>query len=89
LAVIEPLLQGFPARKFILIGDSAEQDPEVYGMLARRYPDQVVQVYIRDVTDEPADAPRYQAAFRDLPPDKWQLFHDPASLSWPVDPPTQ
>ena len=80
LAVIEPLLQGFPARRFILIGDSGEQDPEVYGVLARRYPDQVVQVYIRDVTDEPADAPRYQAAFRDLPPDKWQLFHDPASL---------
>jgi phosphatidate phosphatase APP1 len=89
LSVIEPLLQGFPARTFILVGDSGEKDPEIYGGVARRFPKQVLRIYIRDVTGEPADAPRYQDAFRDVPTDTWQLFNDPATLSWPGRPSTR
>jgi phosphatidate phosphatase APP1 len=89
LSEIEPLIRSFPQRKFILVGDSGEKDPEVYGVVARRYAEQVVRIYIRDVTDEPANAPRYQDAFRDVPSEKWRLFHDPATLSWPVEPPTR
>jgi phosphatidate phosphatase APP1 len=78
--VIVPLLQQFPKRKFILIGDSGERDPEIYAALARKYPKQIVRIYIRDVTDESADKERYVKAFRDVPPGRWQIFRDPNEL---------
>jgi hypothetical protein len=83
LSIIEPLFQDFPARRFILVGDSGEKDPETYGTLARNHPGQIIGIYIRDVTNEPRDAPRYREAFRDVPSEKWQLFDDPATLQWP------
>ena len=33
MRAIEPILQAFPQRRFILIGDSGEQDPEIYTLL--------------------------------------------------------
>jgi phosphatidate phosphatase APP1 len=80
---IEPLLQAFPQRKFVLVGDSGERDPEVYGELARRYSAQVVRVYIRDITDEPRTAPRYLTAFAEVSPQVWHLFTDPGDLQLP------
>jgi phosphatidate phosphatase APP1 len=85
LNAIEPLIKDFPDRKFILVGDSGEKDPEAYATLARYHPAQVLSICIRDVTDEPADSPRYREAFRDVPPAKWQLFRDPATLDWPSE----
>jgi phosphatidate phosphatase APP1 len=72
--LIEPLLKQFPRRQFIMIGDSGERDPEIYGALARKYPQQVVGIYIRDVTEEPARAERYQKAFLGVPRGRWQIF---------------
>ena len=83
-SVIEPLLVRFPRRRFALVGDSGERDPEIYGALARRYPGQVARVLIRDVTGEPATAPRYREAFRDLPPGIGQVFGDPAEIAGAV-----
>jgi phosphatidate phosphatase APP1 len=79
-AVIEPLLRAFPRRRFVLIGDSGERDPEVYGALARKFPRQIARIYIRDVTGEPADAPRYKEAFRSLPSGLWRVFRTPEEL---------
>jgi phosphatidate phosphatase APP1 len=78
--VIEPLLKQFPTRRFILIGDSGERDPEIYGALARQFPEQVVKIYIRDVTQEAADSPRYQKGFHGVPPDRWHICGDPAEI---------
>jgi hypothetical protein len=78
--VIEPLLKQFPRRQFILIGDSGERDPEIYGALARKYPQQIMRIYIRDVTEEPATAARYEKAFRDVQRGKWRIFREPAEL---------
>ena len=78
--VIEPLLNGFPKRKFILIGDSGERDPEIYGALARKFPEQIARIYIRDVTKESAESARYSKAFRDVPRVKWKLFQTPTEL---------
>jgi phosphatidate phosphatase APP1 len=74
LASIEPLFQQFPSRGFILVGDSGEKDPEVYGTLARRFPAQVKMIHIRDVTGQPDDGSRYREAFHDLPRDLWELW---------------
>lgn len=53
---LETILRDFPERKFILIGDSGEVDLETYVELAKKFPDQVIAIYIRDITlppDEP------------------------------------
>jgi phosphatidate phosphatase APP1 len=80
-AVIEPLLKHFPRRRFVLVGDSGERDPEIYANLARRYPSQIARILIRDVTDEPAAAERYQTTFRGLPRAIWQVFRAPAEIA--------
>jgi len=78
--VIEPLLKQFPKRSFVLIGDSGERDPEIYAALARKFPDQILRILIRDVTGETAEAARYQKAFRDVPAGKWQIIRKPDEI---------
>jgi phosphatidate phosphatase APP1 len=80
VSVIEPLLKAFPKRKFVLVGDGGEKDPEAYGTIARRYPSQIVRIYIRDTTGQPLDARRYQSAFRGLSADRWQVFREAREL---------
>lgn len=73
-AAIAPLLKQFPQRRFVLIGDSGQQDPEIYGDFAREYPDQVVGVFIRLVQSETRDSDRLRQASRDVPAERWHLF---------------
>ncbi|KAK9459096.1 uncharacterized protein V1516DRAFT_553596 [Lipomyces oligophaga] len=47
---LESILTDFPHRKFILVGDSGEMDLEAYVNLACNFPNQVLVIYIRDVT---------------------------------------
>ncbi|OGR65540.1 MAG: hypothetical protein A2X31_00160 [Elusimicrobia bacterium GWB2_63_22] len=77
IPVITKLIETFPGRKFILIGDSGEKDPEIYGAIARQFPGNVSKILIRDVTGEKADAPRFLAAFKDLPGTLWRVFEKP------------
>ena len=83
---IKEILDRYPGRRFVLIGDSGEQDPEVYASLLRERPDQVVKVYIRNVTQESADNARFTTLFEDIDRKRWQLFEDPASLALPGAP---
>lgn len=74
--IIESLLAITGQRRFILVGDSGQHDPEVYALLARRYPNRIVRIYIRNITDEPADAPRYRQTFKGLPKSIWTIFQE-------------
>jgi len=74
LDTIHHLLSDFPERQFLLIGDSGEADPEIYGEIARGYRDQIIGIQIRDVSGEDADSPRYRSAFLNLPAELWQVF---------------
>ena len=49
---ITNLMIHLPRRKFILVGDSGEKDPEVYRVIQKLFPDQVLKIYIRDVLGE-------------------------------------
>lgn len=79
--VIEELLARFPQRLFVLVGDSGEKDPEIYGELARRHPTQVVRVLIREASGAPLSGTRLRLAFVDLPRDRWQVFSNAAEIS--------
>jgi phosphatidate phosphatase APP1 len=50
LTRIRRLLETYPSLPFVLIGDSGQEDPEVYGTIVREHPGRIRAVYIRDVT---------------------------------------
>jgi hypothetical protein len=85
-AAIEKILMAYPGRDFVLVGDSGEQDPEVYAALIRKFPDQVRNIYIRNVTQETPDNERFEVVFDGVDPDRWSLFDDPKDLDLPSSP---
>ncbi len=82
---IRELLNQFPKRKFILIGDSGEADPEIYSSIAKEYPERIQHIFIRDVTNETRESLRYQQTFDGIPRDKWEIFVKPDSMNWSSD----
>lgn len=46
------LLDAYPELPFVLIGDSGQEDPEIYADIAARHPGRILAVYIRDVDPE-------------------------------------
>lgn len=70
LQQIEPLMRAYPLRKFVLIGDSGEKDPEVYSELYRRHPHQVERIWIRNVNG--ANESRMDGVDSDI----WRYFDD-------------
>ena len=53
LAGIRRIMDLFPALPFILIGDSGQEDPEIYHRIVHDYPERVLAVYIRNVKPHP------------------------------------
>lgn len=49
---IGEIMQRFPERKFILVGDSGEKDPEVYREIKKTFFNQVQEIIIRDVVND-------------------------------------
>ncbi len=64
-------------RSLVLVGDSGERDPEIYGNIARLYPKRVRRIFIRAVKGEKANDERFTKAFKDVPREKWMVFTDP------------
>ncbi len=79
--VIHSLMKACPQRKFLLIGDSGEHDPEIYGAIARKFPDQVLGIYIREVRERPLDASRRAVAFARLPDDLGRVYQSASELA--------
>jgi len=71
---IEPLLKLFPERKFVMVGDSGEKDPEIYTQLFQKYPDQIEKVWIRNVNNASADR------MDGIDADKWEYFSEGSDL---------
>jgi hypothetical protein len=81
--VIERILADFPDRRFLLVGDSGERDPEVYAAVARRHPERVPAVLIREVVGRASPAKleaRLARIIRRLPSGVFHTFADPADL---------
>ena len=49
-AAIRDILSTYPALPFVLVGDSGQEDPEIYASIVHDHPGRVLAIYIRDVT---------------------------------------
>ena len=52
-AIIREIIALHPTLPFILIGDSGQQDPEIYKAIVEEFPDRILAVYIRNILREP------------------------------------
>ncbi len=50
---IQMVLEFFPDIRFILIGDSGQQDPEIYAGVSDDYAGRILAIYLREVTGRP------------------------------------
>jgi len=81
--VIEKILGDFPERRFVLVGDSGERDPEIYAAVARRRPEQVAGILIREVSAKSPPAKvreRLAKLARRLPEDCLRVFRSADEL---------
>jgi len=46
------IMEAFPHMKFILMGDSSQQDPYIYASVVEHFPGQVYAVYVRDISEK-------------------------------------
>jgi phosphatidate phosphatase APP1 len=81
LSVIRRIVRRFPERRFLLVGDSGEHDPEIYGALARRHSRQIAGIFIREIDRQQSHERRFAKAFRDVDPALVTLYRDAGELA--------
>lgn len=84
LRQITGLFAGLP---FLLLGDSGQQDPEIYARFIQENPGRVLGVYIRDVSPDPRRDAAVQALETSgvpllLAPDSLSMARDAAGRGW-------
>eukprot|EP00122_Pirum_gemmata_P019580 Pgem_evm1s18324 len=79
---INGIMTDFPQRKFVLIGDSGEHDPEVYATIAELpgNVDRIECIFIRRLGTDITSMERMEQVFQNIPPHKWFLFTNPVDL---------
>lgn len=77
---LEGIISRYPQRKFILVGDSTESDAEVYSHIAKKYPQQIIKILIRNAP-QGHDLQEIESAFSGLDKGLWQIFNEPQELS--------
>ena len=82
LPILREQLRRYPGRRFILIGDTSERDPEIYAQIAREFPDQVAAILIRIAAPSQWSTQRSKQAFKDVPAPV-TAFTDPAEVYIP------
>lgn len=60
VATIKKLFETYPKRRFVLIGDSGEKDPEVYREILRLFPSRVEKIIIRRIQGANNEPKRFE-----------------------------
>lgn len=66
-SAIQKLIRNLPGRRYILIGDSGEKDPEIYSKISQKFPGNIVGIFIRELPDHPIASDRWQKVCDDAP----------------------
>ncbi len=77
---VSAIMQRYPDRQFILVGDSGEQDAQVYAQIAHRFPNQVKKILIRNVSASKTLNKEYESVFSGLPRRLWKTFVYPSQI---------
>ena len=81
VGIIVGILKRLPQRKFVLVGDSGEKDPEIYRFLARRFPHRIAAILIRNVKARPLDSKRLRKLRAMDPATQLRIFEHPAEIA--------
>ncbi len=79
-AAIKTILERYPQRKFILVGDSGEQDPQAYASVAHDHPHQIAKILIRNVHSSKTLNEEYTSTFEGLNRRLWKTFVYPSQI---------
>lgn len=79
IPTITTLLEAYPKRRFILVGDSGEKDANIYATIAKKYSGRIIKIYIHNVTGDD-DKARIEAIFKDLPQKQWVVFTNTSEI---------
>lgn len=91
LAAIRQTMAAWPHLPFLLVGDSGQQDPEIYRRVAGEQRGRVLGIYIRDVSEAAARRAAIAALGREaeelgspllLAPTAWELAQDAHGRGW-------
>lgn len=52
LIKVARILQVFPKQRFVLLGDNSQSDPSIYVAVANKYPDRIVAIYLRNISEK-------------------------------------
>jgi phosphatidate phosphatase APP1 len=66
IEAIRGIVELYPTLPFVLIGDSGQEDPEIYREIVARYPSRILAIYIRNVTPAAGRAERIRALAREV-----------------------
>jgi phosphatidate phosphatase APP1 len=66
MEAIAHVLDTYPALPFILIGDSGQEDPEIYREVIAKYPNRIRAAYIRNVTPQPERSNKIKSLIREV-----------------------
>ena len=64
--VIREIFDTYPELPFLLVGDSGQEDPEIYTELVRERPGRIKAVYIRNVSANPERSDRIRALAQEV-----------------------
>jgi phosphatidate phosphatase APP1 len=74
--MLEKIIELFPDKKYILIGDNTQHDPEVYLELTKLHPQNVKYIIIREVVMRPEDRSVILAARDSLKQHNIDLYYE-------------
>jgi len=77
---IKFLLKSLPQRKFVLVGDSGEKDPEIYRKICRRFPGRISALFIRELPHRPLDDDRSNKLTAAIPDGRFAKFQTAEEL---------
>lgn len=78
--ILEMFLQNTRERKFVLLGDIFQKDPDIYASIYNKYPDRIAKIFIRKYQDDAEGQVRLENVFSNVPRAKWSTFESGADL---------
>lgn len=78
---ISQILESFPHRHFVLVGDTSAHDPQIYAQCLRQYPSQIRKVLLRNVPSGKLTKEFVERLFRPFPKEKWAIWAENDALT--------